>query len=116
MVALSDLKYVTSPGHVEGRGTKSVCVYWYVVTEMQLVKNGSRTPSQCDSPLVLIHHEGDEESPPVKLFKHLEKVIEQRWKEDLEKSAQLPPEKAEVERYLFHDNFAGKSRSYFILG
>ena len=36
----------------------------------------------------------------MKRFKHLDKVIEQRWKENLEKSAQLPPGKEEVERYF----------------
>ena len=69
---------------------------------LQLVQNGSRTPSQCDSPsaLQVLREESDEGSPLPKRFKHLEKVIEQRWKENLEKSAQLPPGKAEVERYF----------------
>ena len=66
--------------------------------------NGSKPPSQGDSPLQVLqedcdeaHHEG---SPPTKRFKHLDKIIEQRWREDLEKSAQLPPGRAEVERYF----------------
>ena len=71
---------------------------------MQIGKNGSKPPSQGDSPLQVLQEEGDEAhregSPPTKRFKHLDKVIEQRWREDLEKSAQLPPERAEVERYF----------------
>ena len=67
---------------------------------MQLVKNGSKTPSQCDSPITVTQEECDQGSPPLKRFKHLEKVIEQRWKEDLEKTAERPPGKAEVERYF----------------
>jgi len=70
-----------------------------VIVYLQLVKNGSRTPSQCDSPVS--HEAGDQPgSPPLKRFKHLGKVIEQRWKEDLEKTAQLPPGKLKVEQYL----------------
>ena len=65
----------------------------------QLVKNGSRTPSQCESP-VPDFAEADEEPPRMKCFKHLEKVLEKRLKEGLEKTAQLPPGKAELERYL----------------
>ena len=71
---------------------------------MQIGKNGSKPPSQCDSPLQVLQGEGSEAHheglPPLKRFKHLDKVIEQRWREDLEKSAKLPPGRAEVERYF----------------
>lgn len=70
-----------------------------MIDYLQLVKNGSRTPSQCDSPVS--QEAGDQPgSPPLKHFKHLGKVIEQRWKEDLEKTAQLPPGELEVEWYF----------------
>lgn len=63
-----------------------------------------KTPSQCDSLLQVLQEEGSEAhregSPPLKRFKHLDKVIEQRWREDLEKSAKLPPGRAKVERYF----------------
>lgn len=66
---------------------------------MQISDNGnSKTPSHCDSPL---HGSSGEEQgpPPEKRFKHLDKVLQQRIKEGLEKSSQLPPGKEEVERY-----------------
>ena len=47
--------------------------------------------------------EGDEgvEGPPTeKHFKHLEKVLQQKVKEGLEKTAHLPPGKAELDHYF----------------
>lgn len=38
--------------------------------------------------------------PPEKRFKHLEKILEQRIKEGLEKTSQMQPSKAEIERYF----------------
>ena len=67
---------------------------------MQLDKNGSKTPSQCDSPLPPEGDEGVEGPPPEKRFKHLEKVLQQKVKEGLEKIAHLPPGKAELDHYF----------------
>lgn len=71
-----------------------------------LVKNGSKSPSQCDSPLesggVGAADETDEceGPPPEKRFKHLGKVLEEKVKEGLEKTSHLPPGKAEIEQYF----------------
>lgn len=40
------------------------------------------------------------DEPPAKRFRHLTKVLEQRWKEGLKKKAKLPPGQAEIERYF----------------
>ena len=60
---------------------------------MQLDKNGSKTPNQCDSPLPPEGDEGVEGPPP-------EKRLQQKVKEGLEKTAHLPPGKAELGHYF----------------
>ena len=67
---------------------------------LQLAKNGSRTPSQGDSPVPASAPSEGEGPPPEKRFKHLEKVLELKMREGLEKTSQMPAGKAEIEQYF----------------
>ena len=42
----------------------------------------------------------DCEEPPTKRFRHLNRILEEKWKEGLRKTSAIPLEKAEVERYF----------------
>lgn len=69
------------------------------------IKNGSGSP-QSDSPQ---HQEAElhetacsasDSEPPTKKFRHLNKVLEQKWKEGIQRIAKHPPGQVEVTRYF----------------
>ena len=72
----------------------------HLLKEIKDMVEDPSSSSESDSPRHEITH--DSEPPPKKKkrFRHLETVIEQKWKEGLKKSAALPPGRAEIEHYF----------------
>ena len=62
-------------------------------------KNGasSSTENESTSHDIIVQ---DCEEPPTKRFRHLNRILEEKWKEGLRKTSAIPVEKAEVERYF----------------
>ena len=85
-------KLLLNPGHTDFAKV-------HLLKEIKNMVDDPSSSSESDSP----KHENTYESEPPpkkKRFRHLETVIEQRWKEGLKKSAALPPGRAEIERYF----------------
>ena len=74
----------------------------YLLEEIKDMVEDAISSSECDSSRQEIMYEVEPAELPVKKkqFRHLESVIELKWKEGLKKSAALPPGRTEIEYYF----------------
>lgn len=76
------------------------CTYTLSFFQIKEMKDNGSNQSSDNSPAHEVGYEAIDEGPPTKRFRHLNRVLEEKFKEGMKRKSVNPPGHTEVERYF----------------